>query len=288
MAIFIEIGVEWLEGSKFPKINITFKKDTSLFDFLKPSKSKGGNKKEFKTTKKEKVVVEAEEEEDVDYIEKCLFGTAFIKYGENAETIATRKFTIQALKDVDKYYYYHPDSGAKIKLISGFNSSYEGFKKLREYNSWDGTGGSGSFSGLHRVALPLFNMKKGQNKKMRYDFRLKGHYQETLPEADIVSHYFYFRMQTDVYGANLSFCIPNGKESDIIKFKLEVEDRGKILCVKEIQNIDSSYFLLDKNSGSGWISIQKRRTTIHWHIPSVLRRGFIYRMIWFTERREGS
>jgi hypothetical protein len=62
MAMFIEIGVEWLEGSKFPKINITFKKDTSLFDFLRSSKSKGGNKKEIKTAKEEKTVVEAKEE----------------------------------------------------------------------------------------------------------------------------------------------------------------------------------------------------------------------------------
>lgn len=283
MAMFIEVGVEWLEGSKFPKINITFKKDRSLFNFLRPSNGKVEAQKKIKEDGENTSVVKIME--DSDYIEKCLIGSATIKYGEKAETLSRSKFIIEALKDdVDKYYYYHPDSGTKIKLVSGFNDSPTGYKKLRDFPSCDGTCDTGPFPGINKVTLPIPKMRKGETRSLEYSLCLNCHYKEIQPGYDLVSHNFYFRIRSNLYGASLSFHLPNGKESNIVKIELIVMNGEKIVYSRDINVIGNLQFTLDNDYGNGWIDIEKRNTSIYWNISSLLKKGYAYKIKWFIQR----
>ncbi|MBN2015795.1 hypothetical protein JW766_03090 [Candidatus Dojkabacteria bacterium] len=284
MAKLIDLDFEWPEGKKIPKIKLTFKKDPELFGFMK--RSKDTRKKKQGSSRKDKEVQEVKEK--MDYSEKCFLGTAIIKYGEDATTLCKCDTVIEALKDdIDKFYYHNNDSEAKIKCISGFLDTNSGFKKFRDFDSWDTTSSKGSFLGAHRIILPINRLKKGEKKKLQYDLQLFGRYLECLSSSDRVSHAFFFRMNSDTNGAVLLFKIPVGKYSEVYQFDLQIIDNGKILFKESYKDLNNNVFTVGEKFGNAWVKMDKKYIHVFWSIPSTLERGYICRLDWFNQRKRG-
>jgi hypothetical protein len=275
MASMINLDFDFTGEGKFPKVKLTFKKDPSLFSFLRKSKIKR------KAVQEQKKFEEAEE----DYVEKNLFGSVEIHYGKNSETVARRDFTIRALRDdVDKYYYFNSDQKTRVRCIFGFSENSKKLKKIEDLDSWCSSLRTDSFFGSNRVYFPITPMKSGEEKKLSLEFRSKINYQEVLPNYETTSHGYYFRMLKRTEKANFVFRVPRGEFSKICKLILIVQDEKKDLFRKEITEIEDGVFENDKTYGGGWLRIQPHTLLLSWNIPSTLEAGTMCVLEWHNKK----
>ncbi len=298
MATTLKLDFDWIKGKKLPKIQINFKKDPSLFKFLRKTSDEEGHvdvvleeKKDLPFGNKGEESDESREEEndsDIDFGYKTLayFGKAYIKYGEQAESIAKLDLLIQATRnDVDKFYYFNADSGSKIRLINGFKNINKKFVKMRDVDTWDGTVADGVFSELNRVSMNIPCLRKGEELKLSFELKVKIHYHELVGKTRLVSHDFHFRMPTLTEGVNLQFHIPHGEKSDFVKFNLisHLNDKKRIL--KKFKNVETDIYSIDKEYGGGWVRKDQIYNSVYWNIPSPLKAGEMCKLEWFTRKK---
>jgi hypothetical protein len=129
-------------------------------------------------------------------------------------------------------------------------------------------------------------MKKDEVRKLVLEIRIKIHYKELFPKVNKVSHYCFLRMDADTYGASLDFKIPNGLISNIYRLSLISQYKDKVLFERDINAKEEPIFYLGGKYGSGCVQKDEEYTTVNWTIPTLLKRGQMCKLMWFTERKE--
>jgi len=267
MASQLDIDITPQTGSTLPKIQIKFRKDSSLFSFLRPGVP----------TNNEEIIV------DEPYINKFIVGEATIVYGDTSASTLNYDIQLKAIEDgMDKYYYFNGDVSTKFKRIEGFTAKDSDFKSLNKFESWDGTIGSGPFFNLHRITLPLKRLSIGKVIKLKYNLEIFPHYRELSPGIDVTYHAIFFRCLNTTENSIFKFNIPNGKESVITRFDLISEFNNRMVLNHELE-VREGLFSLPKDFGLVSIIINENFTTIQWSIPRKSLQGTIYKLKWYTE-----
>lgn len=259
----LSIDVSWTEASRIPTVKISFLKDTDPQSILS-------------------LIGLGSEDDDLGFITTNLFGVLKVIYGKDEPSILTKHLEILATRDIQSFTYHNPDSNAQIYVMNGFSKKSKDYTKIRDFPTWDGVSSKGPFSSMHKVSLPIPSLKKGATRRLSFQAKLFGGYQETLEGNDIISHAFSFRMDSLTKQADLIFEIPNGNISKIISFEVSHEVQQKAVYEQSFE-MQVGSFVLSKY-GHGWVRKKNDFTTVYWHIPQKMPAGSICKLIWQTER----
>jgi hypothetical protein len=269
MASQLDIDITPQKDSLLPNIKIKFSKDNSLFSFLRSDKEKKVDTKNS----------------DEPFINKYFHGKAIIQYGDSALTTAQHEITIQAQQDgCDEYFYFNTDSNALIRREFGFTEIDTDSKRIREFETWDATVGTGVFSNLNRVIFAIRKLRIGQELKLRYALEMLIHYKEVLTlNTDITYHHYFFRLLNTTENAVFEFHLPKGIESKCVRCDFIIEYNNNILLNYSC-NINEGIFELPRGLGNIWIRIDNEKIYIQWSTNKQIPQGSIYKLRWFTEK----
>jgi hypothetical protein len=280
LAVFaniLNIEISWDEIHKLPKFQLHFEKDNQLLSLLA----------KFFSKEKEQDSDKSSQQATDDFQVVSMIATATISYGEQAETLSHKTLTLKALKEgVNQFSYYSFDSGIKIRCVKGFLKNNKNFRVLRKFSTWEGSPGNGALPNLHRASLSIPTMRRGQTNTIETQAKVRCHYLELLPEADTISHYFYYKMDFDTFSADLKYKIPNSQIAGIFKFILSNEKNGQIIFEQEIQANHDYHFNFDEDFGHGSVTVSDDYTTVNWRINRKLYKGNICKLQWYTKRYE--
>lgn len=216
------------------------------------------------------------------YLNQVHFIDVDVQYGTEAFTECKVKDVILAEEDIDKFNYLNNNSDVELKLVEGFIDNGDDYVKLRGFDSWTGDT-DGVFDDNFQVSSQIPSITKGETHVLKYNVRQRIGYLEVLPKTKLVSHYFFSKAKVQTKNSVLTYNIPAGSLSKIVKLKLEIKRGSEVLFKKEVRDVESKVIMLE-NVGTLILNRKKRNYKIHWTITKNLLQGDSCVLTWYTER----